>query len=147
MENDWSRESASPRTRRAIALTILGIVLALTCALDLVARNRSLTFRMEQEYADWVRPTRELRHIGAFDTTVDRILLDEWPNADYSRGSVCVMGSSTAVVATRLWELPEAQRALIHNYSFAGTCHKMHFQLLRYLIEHENLLKAGGAKR
>ena len=57
-----------------------------------------------------------------------------------------LFGMSNLKVATRFWELPDEQRALIHNYALASCNHGFQFQFLRYLVEDAGLLAAGGEK-
>src|SRR5262249_19696265 len=40
----------------------------------------------------------------------------------------------------------QTQQVLIHNYGIGNTCHKMHFDFLRFLVDQEGLLRAGGDK-
>jgi len=137
----------SPRRRSAFAVCLLGVVVATTAIIDTGARNKGLALWMDREREARVRDERRVfTHKGFYDSSMDQMLLDELPNADYSRGSVCLIGSSNIMSSTRLWELPDEQRALIHNYGLPGTCHALHFHLLRFLIEQQQLLRAGGDK-
>ena len=76
----------------------------------------------------------------------DRLVNQELPAADYSRGGVYLFGTSNLKWATRFWELPPKERALIHNYGMGSCNHGYQFQFLRYLVEHAGLLSAGGEK-
>jgi hypothetical protein len=76
----------------------------------------------------------------------DKLVHEELPAADFSRGSVCLLGASSMNWALNLWDLPESTRRLIHNFAMRGTNHADHLDLIRYLVETEGLLRAGGEK-
>jgi hypothetical protein len=59
---------------------------------------------------------------------------------------VVLIGASSLVGATRLWELPPEERRRIHNFAIFETNHEMHFQFVRFLVERQGLLAAGGEK-
>src|SRR5262249_41779687 len=63
-----------------------------------------------------------------------------------SQRSVCLIGASTLAVATRLWDLPDDQQRIVHNLAIPSTCHTMHLQILKYLIDYKDLLRAGPDK-
>jgi hypothetical protein len=133
--------------QRAIALWLFCLVAVTVALIDFGARNEQLALWMDREREARVRQARStFVHKGFYDTVMDQMLLDDVPNADFSKGGVCLIGSSTVVVATRLWDLPVDQRRLIHNFGFPGTCHALQFHWLRYLIEHRQMLRAGGDK-
>jgi hypothetical protein len=72
------------------------------------------------------------------------MILDEMPSADYSKGSVVFLGSSNMKWAVKLWDLPLAERRLLHNYGLGAANHTDEFQLVRHLVDHDGLLRAGG---
>ena len=50
----------------------------------------------------------------------DKLVHEELPAADFSRGSVCLLGASSLNWGLNLWELPESTRRLIHNFAMRG---------------------------
>jgi len=76
----------------------------------------------------------------------DLLLLDELPHIDCSRGGVYFVGSSNLRMALKDWDRSPQEKALVHNLGVPGTNHLFNFQTLRYLVENEGLLRAGGEK-
>lgn len=76
----------------------------------------------------------------------DRLILDQIPHADYSRGGVFFFGSSTMKWAMTNWTLLPDLRPLIGNYAIGASSHALQYVFIRHLVEHENFLKAGGDK-
>lgn len=108
-----------------------------------------------ERVAGWVERHAEARarqthtafwNDGYFIDAEDRLLNEELPAADYSRGGVYFIGASNMRSATDFADLPPDQRALIHNYAISQSNHLHKFQFLRFLVEHHNLLQAGGEK-
>lgn len=83
---------------------------------------------------------------GGFIDDGDYVLVGQLPGADYTRGGVYFIGASETKNALRPWELPPAERALIHNYSLGDLRHRDVFHYVRSLVEEDGLLKAGGDK-
>jgi hypothetical protein len=116
-------------------------------ALDGVAHNQALAaWLAAREEAFCRRTGSEFFDAGYFIDPEDRLLNEELPGEDYSKGGVYLFGTSNARVATKFWELPPAQRALIHNYAISKSSHRHHLQFIRYLVEQKGLLSAGGDK-
>ena len=164
---DWRRESvlrsftrnselqrqtstSARAARRAHVSITLGILVVLSftaVALDALARSEGV--------ANWlVAADQRVNRINKnrysyeryFIDFEDRLINEELREADYSAGGVYLIGTSNLKWATRFWELPARQRSLIHNYGMGSFNHAFQFQFIRYLVEHEGLLKAGGDK-
>lgn len=138
---------STARLQLFVAL-MLGVVFAsVAAALDLMTHSQSL--------AQWVMRTDQrinrqdrgrYSYENYFIDFEDRLINQELPSADYSKGGVYLIGTSNLKWSTRLWELPENQRALIHNYGMGSFNHGYQFQFLRYLVDYRGLLAAGGEK-
>src|SRR6185295_3701771 len=118
---------------------------ATTGVLYWIAHNRSIdqwVIRSDQEIARSSRKMYDYKH--CYVDFEDRLINEEWPTVDYSKGGVYLFGTSGLKWATRFWELPAVQRAVIHNYGSASTSHAFQFQVIRYLVEHAGMLSAGG---
>ncbi len=137
----------SGRAQFLIAISLLGFLAITTLALALLAHNDAL-FKWVADSRQEIDRNRKSRysHEHYFVDFEDRLINEELPAADYSRGGVYLMGTSNLKWATRLWELPEDRRALIHNYGIGATSHLFQFHFLRYLVEQRGLLAAGGHK-
>jgi hypothetical protein len=93
------------------------------------------------------RDNREhLMNRGMFLEFEDRLILDEIPHADYSRGGVYFFGSSPMKWGLATWNLPPDLRRVIGNYGIGASSHELQYAFIRHLVEHEGFLKAGGDK-
>lgn len=110
------RSAARAQTLAAtVVLCTMGVTFAV---LDAAARNQSLAGWIDRQSQETRRATKGIfSYTGYFVDFEDRLLLDELPAADYSRGGVYLIGSSNLKWATMFWELPPPQQALIHNYA------------------------------
>ncbi len=135
------------RVQLYAAIGLLMITAATAVTMDLTARNGRLAAwadRKEKEFAG--KSKLAFTCDGYFIDDNDRLLNEDLPSADYSKGGVYLMGSSTVRAATKFWELPPDQRNLIHNYGISQSDYTCQFLLLRHLIDHTGLLRAGGDK-
>jgi len=141
------RPSASPWRQSA-----LGVALALAVCLPygsvaLLSRSARVTaWLLRQQAAECQSTNRRCRYDVGFIDPANRLLLDELPRADYARGGVYFVGSSTVRDLLLPWRLPPDQRRLIGDYALSAATHRQQFQFVRYLVEHEGLLEAGGGK-
>lgn len=137
-----------PGTARMHALlagTVLFSIVAELLILDVLARDERLAGRYLAAELDQARATGGIfGNAGHFLDIEDRLLLDELPRDDYSRGGVYFIGSSNLKWALADWRWSPEDKALIHNYGIGATNHRAHFQLLRFLVEQRGLLQAGG---
>jgi hypothetical protein len=76
----------------------------------------------------------------------DRLLYGVIPSADYSHGGIYFTGASMTERSLMIWDWPADEQKLVHNYCIAAANHSEQALLIRYLVEHQNLLQAGGAK-
>lgn len=137
----------APRTQLLIGGGLFLFLALVSVGLSLLTRNDALDAFIvrEQQQQDRARKQR-YSYEHYFVDFEDRLINEELPAADYSRGGVYLMGTSNLKWATRLWELPEKQRALIHNYGIGATSHQFQSHFLKFLLDHEGMLSAGGAK-
>jgi hypothetical protein len=142
-----STRMRAARAQSLAAVAFLMIVAALVAALDTAAHNSLLAAWVDDQKEARRRASHEpFSRDGFFLEFGDQLLYEQLPTADYSRGGVVLIGDSKVRYAARLWKLPHAQQALIHNYAIGNTCHKLHFEFLRFLVDQEGLLRAGGEK-
>lgn len=120
-------------------------VLATTCVVtDLLARNRELEQWLTAKSSELADKTGTIfSDTGNFIDFEDRVLLDEIPHADYSRGGVYFFGTSNMKWAFTTWDLPAEQKRFIGNYGIGASNHTIALQLIRYLIEQRGFLTAG----
>ena len=133
--------------RRSQAIGSLGLlaVLVATCLVtDLVARNRGLERWLMAKSTVLAKKNDTLfSNTGNFVDFEDRVLLDEIPHADYSRGGVYFFGSSNMKWAFTTWDLPAEQIRFIGNYGMGAASHSIQLRLIRYLIDQRGFLTAG----
>src|SRR5258706_364519 len=142
--------SPAPPAKRAhllVSLALLGLIMLTIAAVDVAAHStrvaESLDTWQENTSRAHDRPFVRTRNYGSFFETQ---MLDEFPNADYSRGGAYVVGSSIALYCADFHDLAANERRLIHSYGFPLASVAEISQLLHYLIEHEGLLSAGPEK-
>jgi hypothetical protein len=87
-----------------------------------------------------------MMNAGMFIEFEDRLILDELPRADYSRGGVYFFGTSALKWSLATWELPPELRGVIGNYGIGGSSHELQFAFIRHMIEQRGLLRAGPGK-
>jgi hypothetical protein len=133
------------RRRQAIAsLGLLTVMVATFLLTDMVARNRGLERWLIAKTSMFAEKTNTLfSNTGNFIDFEDRILLDEIPSADYSRGGIYFFGTSTMKWAFTTWDLPPEQKRFIGNYGIGATSHTEQLHLIQYLIEQRGFLTAG----
>ena len=147
MKTSDSTSASLAWTQTGISLVVLLAMLGTCGLIDLTARNGQLAGWVEsRRLARWKQDNTTYQHALGFVDFENRLLIDEIPRADYCRGGVYFVGSSTVVMSLMSWELPPGQRELIHNYGISGASHAQQFHFIRYLVEHEGLLAAGGEK-
>ena len=137
--------SSPIKTQVAISATLLIIVLLTCLGIDVFARRDQFSFEDRRQEV-WKRTNSQYQYLLGFSDFEERLLLDELPKADYSHGGVYFIGSSNLKVSLMSWELPPDLQGLIHNYATSNATHRQEFHFIRYLVEHEGLLEAGGEK-
>ena len=129
---------------------LVGVVLlatiALTCAfIDLLSRSsRVREFTERGELTRFKGGVGLFKNEGGFIEFEDRVLLDEVPNANFSRGGIFFFGTSTMKWGLKTWELAPPERELVHNFAIGASNHRLVEQFIRYLVEYQGLLQAGG---
>ena len=126
------------------AAALLPVVVAMVGWIGFSRPVRASLFERQAE--EWKRKNSLLVYKGGFVSWTHRLMLDELPGADYSRGVACFLGSSNLVSSLKTWELPPTRRAVVHNYGIPGADHADQLRFVRYLIEHDGLLSAGRGK-
>jgi hypothetical protein len=135
------------RIQSILGVALLAVVGVTVVGLDLLARNDGLAAWLEHREAAFCRKAKiSFWNAGYFADAEDRLLNEELPAADYSKGGVYLMGASNVRAAAGFWDLPIPQRRLIHNYAISRSSHTDKFQFVRYLTEHDGWLRAGGEK-
>src|SRR3974390_911530 len=81
--------------------------IALTClCIDLLSRSsRVQEFTERAELARFKGGVGLFKNEGGFIEFEDRVLLDEIPNTDFSRGGIFFFGTSTMKWGLKTWEL------------------------------------------
>ena len=133
--------------RRYQAIASLGLLALLvgTCLVtDLLARNRSLELSLMAKSSEFAEKKGTLfSNTGNFIDFEERVLLDEIPHADYSRGGVYFFGTSNMKWAFTTWDLPTGQKRFIGNYGVGASNHTTQLRLIQHLIEQRGFLTAG----
>jgi hypothetical protein len=70
---------------------------------------------------------------GSFIDYEERLLLDEIPNTDFSKGGVYFFGASTMKWAFTTWDLPDGLRQRLGNFGMGAASHQTTLRLIRYL--------------
>jgi hypothetical protein len=128
-----------------IAIGVLLFLITTAASLALLAHNEGIaTLLVRLDEGVNRRDKKRYSYEHYYPDFEDRLVNEELRSADYSRGGVYLIGTSNLKWATRFWELPTNERALVHNYGVGSTDLRDQFQFVRYLVEHEGLLAAGG---
>lgn len=140
--------AASTRPRQSLLSTLLLSVTVLTCLAVAVAAHFTPVFANHvSRELDRQRAVNGMYfYNGGYLDDGDYVLIDQLPSADYSRGGVYFIGASETKISIRPWELPAAERALIHNYSLGDLRHSDVLHFVRSLVEDDGLLAAGPDK-
>lgn len=146
--NDATPRLTSPRRAQTAVPLLVLLAIAATClGLGAAAHSRSLeSWLVGRDLASF-RAGAE--HMAMRDNRLDfedRWILDELPGADRSHGGVYFFGSSPMKWGLAPWEIPADVRPYVGNYAIGATDHAMQFQLIRFLVEKEDLLRAGPDK-
>jgi hypothetical protein len=142
-------DQSACRLNSGVALRMLGVVLLPCFVLGAMANDPRVLdaiHRAAWAEAAWKKQIPIYCYYDHFVDSDDRMLHQDLPTADFSRGGVCLIGASSLNWGLKLWDLPGSTRPLIHNFAMRGTNHADQFELIRYLVEQEGLLRAGGEK-
>jgi hypothetical protein len=139
-----TRQFVGHRYQAITSLTLLALLVGICLATDLLARSRHLEQLLMSISTQLAKKNNTLfSNTGNFIDFEERVLLDEIPRADYSRGGVYFFGTSNMKWAFTTWDLPEDQRRLIGNYGIGASGHTTHLRLIQYLAEQRGFLEAG----
>ena len=112
------------------------IALGACLLVDLAARNRTLERWLTAESSALsVRNGMLFSNNGSFIDYEERLLLDELPRTDFSRGGVYFFGTSNMKWAFTTWDLPDGLRERLGNYGTGGAAHRTMLRLVRYAGE------------
>jgi hypothetical protein len=129
----------------SVGLALLATVVLTSLCIDLLSRSaRVKDFTEKAELERFKSGGGLFMNRGGFIEFEDRVLLDEIPNSDFSRGGVFFFGTSTMKWGLKTWELAPAERALVHNFAIGASNHTFVAQFIRYLVEYQGLLQGGG---
>jgi hypothetical protein len=135
------------RTQVVVSLALLLTVAASCGVVALAAHSRRLEAWLTAR--DVARFRDGTEHMAGRSNRLDyedRWILEELPGTDRSRGGVYFFGTSTMKWGLASWDIPAELRPLVGNYGVGATNHAMQFQLIRFLVEQNQLLLAGGEK-
>jgi hypothetical protein len=139
-----SKGFAARRYQTIASLVLLMVLVGTAVGTDLLARNRGLEKSLMAISSEFAEKTGTLfSNTGNFIDFEERVLLDEIPQADYSRGGVYFFGTSPMKWAFTTWDLPTEQKRFIGNYGIGATGHTDQLRLIQYLIEQRGFLRAG----
>jgi len=114
---------------------------------DVSARSDTVNdWLLERQLSKWKATNSKFQYNRGYIDFEGRLIYGELPTADYSRGGVYFMGSSTVKNSILFWDLPPEERPLVHNYALSGSGPLDWSLFLHYLIEHNHFLEAGGDK-
>jgi len=144
--NAAPREDAAwYETRLSILLII--VVIATGLLVDRLASSETLLDAVTKwELARFERGETFFSNRGNFLEFEDRLILDEIPKADFSRGGAYFFGSSDLKWSLKTWELPAEVRPFVGNFGLGGMNHTFELQFIRHLVEHGGLLQAGAER-
>ncbi len=135
------------RFQTILALILSGVAIATAAGVDLAARSPGLAARIDAaDRARFERGEELYVNRGNWLEFEDRLLLEEIPNADYTRGGVYFFGSSNLKWALKTWELPPEERALVGNYGVGAISHSLEAQFIHFLVEKRGLGRAGDGR-
>lgn len=136
------------KTSQGYLSAVLLLAVVLTCVAVAIAAHETPV--IANHVAREVERQRALDgkyfYNGGFVDDGDYVLVGQLPKTNYARGGVYFIGASETKNALRPWELPAAERALIHNYSLGDLRHRDVLHYVRSLVEEDGLLEAGGEK-
>ena len=141
---DASRGFTAQRNQAICSFGLLAVLVGTCLVTDQLARNRGLELSLMAKSRDFADKTGTLfSQTGNFIDFEERVLLDELPRADYSRGGVYFFGTSNMKWAFQTWDFPAELKRLIGNYGIGASSHTTQLRLIRFLAEQRGFLKAG----
>ena len=125
-----------------------GVILLVFAALVGIAQGvmASDYLLVPKRVAQWKQKGGMYADQRLYNGAEDRLLYGVIPSADYSKGGLYFTGASMTERSLMIWDWPAEDQKKVHNYCIAAATHSEQAQLIHYLVEHENLLQAGGKK-
>jgi hypothetical protein len=142
-------DRVSAQLHTSIALMMLGVMGGTSLLLVGVAESQTFEKWFHRVCWEEYRSKKRLPvycFTDHFNDYEERFVHKDIPSADYSRGSVCFLGASNMKWALKTWDLPPETRPFIHNFAFGGSKHSDQYDLIRFLVQEDGLLKAGAEK-
>ena len=128
-----------------VCLGLLASIALSIVAMEITLRDEGLAVRVDREFAAANDGPNLYRRL--YLDNEDRALLSELEELDVSRGGVYFFGGSNMMWATRVPDLPPAQRRLVHNFAVGGeSSPRFVRQYVEFLVNHKDLLHAGDDK-
>lgn len=132
------------RVQAVYALAVLALLIGTCVVTDLLAQNRSLERWLTATTSELVEGNGKVfSYTGNFIDFEDRVMLDEVPRTDYSKGGVYFFGTSDMKLAFQTWDLPTNERRLVHNYGIGASDHSIQLRFIKYLATYYRFLTAG----
>lgn len=149
LATDPPGDAEAGRLLTRMALVMIGVVAFPLLAVDVLANDSRVL--EATRWAAWAesRANKEipiLCYNEHFGDAADRLVHKDLPAMDFSRGGVILIGASNLTWAMKPWDLPADVRPFVHNFGLQGSNHRDQFDLIRYLVEEQGLLRAGGPK-
>lgn len=146
MTNTTHRVNAA-RSQALVACAVLAAALATLIGIRSAANDdRLIAWVHEARVEAWSNSNALFHYTLGYEDFETRLLLEELPAADYSRGGAYMIGSSNAIASLMPWELTDETLPYLHNYSLSSATQKEQFHFVRFLVEHENFLDADASK-
>ncbi|MCG2632717.1 hypothetical protein L6654_39640 [Bradyrhizobium sp. WYCCWR 13023] len=135
---------SSSSAQSLFSAALLALVLLSCLSADMLARSKTLqmwTTALSSAFA--AKNNTVFSDTGSFLDFEERVLLDEIPHTDYTKGGIYFFGTSNMKWAFSTWDLPPQQQEELHNYGIGASNHKDQLGFIRFLIERYGFLGAG----
>jgi hypothetical protein len=139
-----AHRSSAQRVQAVYALAVLALLIGTCVVTDLLAQNSSLERWLTATRSELVeRNGKVFSYAGNFIDFEDRVMLDEIPRTEFSKGGIYFFGTSNMKLAFQTWDLPMNERRLIHNYGIGASDHPIQLEFIKYLTTYHRFLTAG----
>jgi hypothetical protein len=136
---------SSERMQTRLSLYAAGAIIATALGVNSLAHSAYITQRLVRwDLQRFENGTERYMDRENFVDSEDRLLLQELPQADYSRGGAYFFGTSSMKWGTKLWSLPPQERARVHNYGIGATNHASQGHFIKYLLDDAHLAGSHG---
>ena len=141
MSNARELTSIQARLAAAAILSVLGVLVLA----DLAARGGFVREWIEEQQRSRRERTFYVER-GPYIDIGSRLFLETLPQAGFEQGGVHFFGTSNLAAAFHPGEVPQDWARRTHLFALGGASHLDQGHLIRYLVEEEGLLAAGGEK-